>query len=95
MGANRGACRRADRRHPSRILRRRVLFRLGDCVGIAGGGEPERIENVNLRDGDCVGNAAKVGCHAIGDRCSDAVAHLHRITLDCDAALRIDLYQTQ
>ena len=70
---------------------RLVLCRLGDRVGVAGGDEAERVEDVDLRHGDFVGDAAEMARHAIGQRGADAVAHLDVIAMDRDAALRIDL----
>src|SRR5215813_792523 len=49
MRACRGAGPRADRRHPARIARRRVLHLLLHSVGVAGGHEPQRAECVDSR----------------------------------------------
>ena len=51
---------RTDRRHPARIALRGVLCRLVHRVGIAGGDERERVEGVDLRQRDFVGDAAEV-----------------------------------
>ena len=93
VGADRGAGGRADRRHPARIALRGVLGRLIHRVGVAGGDERERIEGVDLRDRNCVGHAAQVSRHPVGERRPDAVAHLDVIAMDRDPALRVDFHR--
>ncbi len=95
MRADRGGGRRADRRHPARVLRGRVLRRLGHLNGIARGDKLERVEGVDLRDRHLVGHAAEMRCHAVGERGADAVAHLDGIGMDRDPAVRVDLHRAQ
>src|SRR5262245_28763900 len=95
MGADRGSAGRTDRRHPAWIARRRVLLLLLNGVGVAGGHERQRTECVDLRERDFVSNATKMRCDPIGDRCSNAGAHLDVVAMDGDPAVGSNLDGSQ
>ena len=50
----------------------------------------KRIENVDLRHRDLIGDAAEMERDPVGQRGADAVAHLDMVAMDGDAALRAD-----
>jgi len=87
MGADRGSAGCADCRHPAWIARRRILRLLIHGVGVAGGHQRQRTECIDLRERDLIGNATKVHCDPIGERCSNAGAHLDVVTMDGDPAV--------
>src|SRR5262249_13829099 len=91
MGADRGSAGCTDRRHPAWIARRRVLRLLTNRIGVAGGHERQRTESVHLRDRDFVSDATQMRRDPIGDRCSNAGAHLDVVTMDGDPAFGVNL----
>src|SRR5262245_61930716 len=95
MGAGRGAGPRADRRHPARIARRRVLYLLIHGVGVAGGHEPQRAECVDWREGDFVGDGTQMRGDAIGRRRPDAGADLDAVATDGNPAVGSDFDGSQ
>src|SRR5262245_59996542 len=95
MRAGRGAGPRADRRHPARITRRRVLHLLIHGVWVAGGHEPQRAECVDARQRDFVGDGTQMRGNAIGRRRSNAGADLDAVAMDGNPAIRSDFDGSQ
>ena len=95
MGADGRAGGRRDRRHPARILRRRVLLGLGDGVGIAGGDDAEFVEHVNLGHRHFVRVSADMTGDPVGKGGTDAVAHFHRVAVDRHTSLGVDDHRAE
>jgi len=95
VGANRGAGRRTDGRHPARVALCHVLGRLVHRIGVAGGDQRECAERVDLRDRNFIGHTPQVGRHPVGKGRPDPRSHLDVIAMNRNPAVRVDFDRSQ
>ena len=95
MRTDRRRGRRTDRRHPARIFLGGVLGLLVHRGGIAGRDQPEHVVAVDARHRDFVRDRAQMRCDTVGERGTDAVAHLDMVAIDRDPAVAVDFHASQ